>query len=112
MLVGLFLWLTELRIFVLSVSMRLGILGAGSYGTALAIFYAAQGHDITLWCRREALVDELKTHRENKDYLHGFSLPENIVLTSKLQETVVNKDIVFLVVPVCAIREVLTEIVP
>lgn len=112
MLVGLFLWLTELCIFVLSVSMRLGILGAGSYGTALAIFYAAQGHDITLWCRREALVDELKKHRENKDYLHGFSLPENIVLTSKLQETVVDKDIVFLVVPVCAIREILTEIVP
>mgnify|MGYP002545161214 FL=1 len=57
---------------------KVSLLGAGSWGTALAIVLAKNGHDVTLWSALEAEITMLKTHREHKDRLPGVKLPDNI----------------------------------
>lgn len=62
------------------------ILGAGGWGTALAGLWARDGRKIVLWGHNAARVEQLRTARENKEYLPGFILPENVRLTSELGE--------------------------
>jgi glycerol-3-phosphate dehydrogenase (NAD(P)+) len=54
------------------------VLGAGSWGTALALQLARVGHDVTLWARSAAFADEMAAARENRTYLPGVTLPESI----------------------------------
>ncbi len=51
------------------------VIGAGSYGTCLAILAASAGHRVDFWCRGAAAAAELEATRENKLYLPGFTLP-------------------------------------
>ncbi|HVV86297.1 MAG TPA: NAD(P)H-dependent glycerol-3-phosphate dehydrogenase [Kofleriaceae bacterium] len=83
------------------------VIGAGSYGTCLAILLAGAGHRTTLWVRGEELAAELRATRENKAYLPGFALPDGLVVTSDLEEAVKGKAIVVGVTPSHAIRDVL-----
>lgn len=73
---------------------RVGLLGAGSWGTALAITLAKNGHDITLWSALESEVTLLQTHREHIERLPGIKLPENIVVTSDLEMACKDMDII------------------
>lgn len=73
---------------------RVGLLGAGSWGTALAITLAKNGHDIVLWSALEAEVTLLQTHREHIERLPGTKLPENIVVTSDLEMACKDMDII------------------
>ncbi len=62
----------------------IGILGAGSWGTALAVQSARVGHDVRLWTRRPELADELTRERRNETYLPGVDLPASVDATSDL----------------------------
>lgn len=73
---------------------KVSLLGAGSWGTALAIVLAKNGHDVTLWSTLEAEITMLKTHREHKDRLPGVKLPDNIYITSDLEEACADKDLI------------------
>lgn len=73
---------------------RVGLLGAGSWGTALAITLAKNGHDITLWSALESEVTLLQTHREHIERLPGTKLPDNIVVTSDLEAACKDMDII------------------
>lgn len=64
---------------------KVSFLGAGSWGTALAIMLANNGHEVTLWSAVESEVEMLQTHREHKDRLPGVKLPESVVVTSNLE---------------------------
>jgi glycerol-3-phosphate dehydrogenase (NAD(P)+) len=55
---------------------RIAVLGAGSWGTTLAVVYARQGHDVTLWDRDAARAETLQRQRENAHYLPGIRLPD------------------------------------
>ncbi len=66
--------------------MKLGVLGTGSWGTALAVHFCAAGHDVTLWGRRPELVETLAAERTNARYLPGVELPETLRLTAELDE--------------------------
>ena len=66
----------------------IGVIGAGSWGTALAYLLYQNGHDVTLWSIVEAEVELLTTKRENPDKLPGVKLPDSMVITSDLQEAV------------------------
>ena len=65
---------------------KVSFLGAGSWGTALAIMLANNGHEVTLWSAVESEVEMLQTHREHKDRLPGVKLPESVVVTSNLDK--------------------------
>lgn len=58
--------------------MKVRVLGAGSWGTAMALMLARNGHDVTLLARTQSDVDHLASARENLKYLPGFVLPENV----------------------------------
>ena len=83
------------------------VIGAGSYGTCLAILLAGAGHRTTLWARGDDLARELEATRENKLYLPGFAFPDGLVVTSDLEAAVRDKAIVVGVTPSHAIRDVL-----
>lgn len=82
----------------------LSILGAGSWGTALAVSLAHGGHDVVLWGRSAEKIEAIRRERENKQYLEGVVLPEEIELTSDLEYAVKNRDVVVCVVPAQAFR--------
>lgn len=73
---------------------RVSLLGAGSWGTALAIVLANNGHDVTLWSALEAEIAMLQTHREHMERLPGVKLPDSIKVTSDLEMACSDPDII------------------
>lgn len=88
----------------------IGVLGAGSWGTALAVHYAAQGQEVLLWARRPEAAAMLARERRNEPYLPGVPLPAPLRITSDLA-AVVETDPILVVVPSHGYRQVLREIV-
>jgi glycerol-3-phosphate dehydrogenase (NAD(P)+) len=93
-------------------SENLAIIGAGAWGTALALLLAENGHSFPLWVYEEDLSETMKTKRENTLFLPGFSLPENIQPTSSLKQAVEDKSAVLLVVPTHVMRATIKNIKP
>jgi glycerol-3-phosphate dehydrogenase (NAD(P)+) len=77
----------------------IGVIGAGSWGTALARLLARKGFRVSIWAREHEVAEEIRKYRENKTFLPGFSLPENLEASSNLSETVAEKEILVSVVP-------------
>lgn len=90
--------------------MVIGIVGAGSWGTALAQTFACKGHKIYLYARRSEHREELEITRENKKYLKGVNLVDNVIISKSLNDTVVDKDLVIMAVPTQTFRRVYEEI--
>lgn len=82
----------------------IGVIGAGSWGTALAFLLHNNGHKVTLWSIIESEVELLKTKRENPDKLPGVKLPESMAITSDLEEAIIGKDVLVLAVPSLFVR--------
>lgn len=78
---------------------RAGVLGAGSWGTALALLLNKNGHDVTVWSIDAKEVELLQTEREHKSKLPGVKLPEELRFTNDLKEGMENKDFLVLAVP-------------
>jgi len=79
------------------------VLGAGAWGTALAISFSAN-HAVCLWGRDAAQIGETASARENRRYLPGLQLPREIVLSADLQTALGGADLVLVVVPTKALR--------
>ena len=77
----------------------IGVIGAGSWGTALAVLLCGNVHEVTLWSIIEDEVHTLQTKRENPDKLPGVKLPEKIEVTSDLEKAVSGKQVLVLAVP-------------
>ncbi|MGG0239007.1 NAD(P)H-dependent glycerol-3-phosphate dehydrogenase [Bacillus rhizoplanae] len=86
---------------------KITVVGAGSWGTALAMVLADNGHDVRLWGNRVELMNEINEKHENSRYLPGITLPASVVAYSSLEEALAGVDTVLLVVPTKAYREVL-----
>lgn len=78
---------------------RVGVLGAGSWGTALSLLLHGNGHEIVIWSIDKNEVEMLQKEREHKNKLPGVILPEDIVITNDLEEGMKDKDILVLAVP-------------
>ena len=92
--------------------MKLLILGAGAWGTALAI-QASSRHEVTLWARHPALVDDMRTRHVNQRYLPGLTLPDNLHLSAAaLADGVPAADLVVLASPMSALRDMLLATAP
>lgn len=72
---------------------KIGVLGAGSWGTALAIVLAKNGHQVTLWSIVESEVKMLREHREHMERLPGVPLPDSIQIESDLESSCREKDL-------------------
>ena len=90
----------------------LAVIGAGSWGTALAATAARAGRKVRLWARDPELVRAIAETGENPRYLPGIALPDGIAATADLAEAVRGADAVLLVVPSRAIRETARAIAP
>jgi glycerol-3-phosphate dehydrogenase (NAD(P)+) len=88
------------------------VLGAGSWGTALAIVLAENGHNTLLWTHRADQAAEINEQHTNKKYLPKTVLPENLVATSDLQEAANHSKTIVVAVPTKAIREVCGNLIP
>lgn len=78
---------------------KVSVIGAGSWGTALALVLYTNGHEVTVWSVIESEIEMLKTKRENVSKLPGVKLPENILFTTDLKEAIEGKDMLVLAVP-------------
>ena len=88
---------------------KIVVIGAGSWGTALAKQLADKGQNVTLWGHRKEHVDSLKVHSENRQYLPGFHL-KNIEFTSDLNVAILGKSMIVMVVPSHVFRDVFHKI--
>ncbi len=84
--------------------MKIAVLGAGNWGTTIALLLNSQGHEVCLWEFNETLAGDMIQNRENKTYLKGFMIPETIGITSSLPEAADNAEIVVFVVPSSVMR--------
>ncbi|QQK79851.1 NAD(P)H-dependent glycerol-3-phosphate dehydrogenase [Salicibibacter cibi] len=89
---------------------KVAVLGAGSWGTALAIVLADNGHDVTIWARRYSQAKEMNEHKTNEQYLSDVTLPENITVTTDVKEAVKERDAVIISVPTSGIREMTRQL--
>lgn len=82
------------------------VLGAGSWGTALAMVLSENGHNTLLWTYREEQANEINEHHTNERYNPGIQLPRELKATSDIQEAAEHASIIVVAVPTKAIREV------
>ena len=88
--------------------MKIGILGAGGWGTALSILLSSNGHKVTLWEFQPNVAHVLATKRVNEPLLPGVRIPDEVEITSELEQVVENAEIIVIAVPSHVVRS-LTE---
>ncbi len=91
---------------------KLGVIGAGSWGTALALYLSRIGVEIDLWVFEPDLHETLLSTRENAVFLPGYRLPETIRPTLSMEEAAAGKAAVLLVVPSHVMRETAIHLKP
>ncbi len=91
-------------------STDVAVIGAGSWGTALALLLAEKGVSVKLWGYRPEHVAALKRDRQNKAYLQGFSFPPSLVPVDSMKEAVGQAEVVCMVVPSHGYREVFRQV--
>jgi glycerol-3-phosphate dehydrogenase (NAD(P)+) len=84
---------------------RVAVVGAGSWGTALALVAARNQHDVKMWAREPEVALSIQREHKNPFYLSDFTLPENISATISLEEALNETDFVLMVVPSHAMRD-------
>lgn len=90
----------------------IAVIGAGSYGTCLAVLFGKAGHRVQLYCRGAETAAALEAARENAAYLPGHRFPDSVHVTADLEAAVRAKRFVFGVTPSHGIREVLGRAAP
>ena len=93
-------------------SLNIAVLGAGSWGTALAALMARHGHAVTLWGRDAKVAAAIDQQHENTRYLPGIPLPDNLRATTDLAASLQDADLVLVVVPSHAFTETLRQLAP
>lgn len=91
---------------------KVSVIGAGSWGTALAILLEKNGHQVTLWSHREEEAKELAKSREHKSKLPGVEIPEGIEIISDLEGALREKDVIVFAVPSVAVRSTARKVAP
>ncbi|MEK6726660.1 MAG: NAD(P)H-dependent glycerol-3-phosphate dehydrogenase [Deltaproteobacteria bacterium] len=92
--------------------MKIGVIGAGSWGTTIADMLALNGHDVTLWVYEADLCDRMRDRGENDLYLPGFALSKNIKFMNSLEDAVSGMEMVVSAAPAQVVRRVVSKAVP
>ena len=91
---------------------RVAVIGAGSWGTALAMVAARNQLEVKMWAREPDVALEINRTRRNPFYLSAFELPQNVHATTAAEDAIDGADFVVLVVPSHAMREIATHLRP
>jgi len=92
--------------------LAIAVVGAGSWGTALAGMLAAKGHRVTIWSRGPEVADLINNQHENRIYLPGHVLPSSLRATTEIGAAIRGADLVLMVVPSHAMRETAERAAP
>ena len=84
---------------------RIGVIGGGAWGTALAQTLSAAGHDVALWAREREVVDDINQRHVNQAFLPGVRLPPTLTATTELAE-VADRNLLLMVAPAQHVRDV------
>ena len=91
---------------------QIGVIGAGSFGTALAVTLVNKGHQVKIWSRESEQLDLMKETRQNPQFLPGVTIPDALEMAYTMEDTMKDADIVLFGVPAQAFRSVFTEALP
>ena len=93
---------------------KIAILGAGGWGTALAIVLSRsrKAHEVALWARNDDLAESIRCERENKFYLPGLKLPESVRVSAALDRTLSGAQVILGAIPSAYAREVYIAALP
>ncbi len=91
---------------------RAAVIGAGSWGTALAKVLGEKGHEVRLWSYESSVADQIRTDRVNGEYLPDVVLPDNIDVRLQHAEVLEDAEVVIAVVPSHAFRQVIGDAAP
>ncbi|GFE56973.1 NAD(P)H-dependent glycerol-3-phosphate dehydrogenase [Geobacter sp. AOG1] len=91
---------------------KIGVIGAGSWGTTLANLLAKKGHEVTLWAYEQELVEEMGRTSVNGLFLPGITLDPGLRYTNDLAEAVRGKGMVLCVAPSQVVRKVIAQLLP
>lgn len=91
--------------------MKIAILGAGAWGTAIASVLANNGHDLLLWAHESDVVDDINLRHTNNRYLPNIQLPQSIRATNDLRAVICGAHFVFESLPVCYMRSTIAQTV-
>lgn len=91
---------------------NISVLGAGSWGTALALLVARNGYQTLIWGHDAAHLKSLAEHRENQRYLPNFSFPETLQVSADLHQAATFSDLILITVPSHAFQETLLKLKP
>ena len=92
--------------------MRVAIIGAGSWGTALAIHAARAGHEVQTWSRNPAVVESINRNHVNSAYLKDARIPDGVRASGNLAEVIDRSRLIILAAPSHATRDLLTRVRP
>lgn len=84
--------------------MKVAVIGSGSWGTAVAVLLAKKGYDVYLWSWIQEETNRLNRDRENKEFLSGVKLPDNIICTHDMSECTEGADLIIAAAPSPATR--------
>ena len=90
----------------MSHSKKIGVIGAGSFGTALSVVLVNKGHQVRIWSRESEQLDYMKENRENPHFLPGVTLPDGLEMAYSMEEVMDGADMVLYSVPAQAFRSV------
>jgi len=83
--------------------MKIALLGAGAWGTALSIAFAGK-HELTLWSREEDVAADLRKTRENHRFFPGYKLPESVVVSTDFAAAVAGAELLIVATPIAGLR--------
>lgn len=86
--------------------MKIGVVGAGSWGTTLANLLTGNGHEVTIWARESEVVSDINEHRENRTFLPGHRLEKSLRATGEIGEVVRDVELLVSAMPTKAVRSV------
>ncbi|MBI4826918.1 MAG: NAD(P)-dependent glycerol-3-phosphate dehydrogenase [Nitrospirae bacterium] len=90
---------------------KIAVIGAGSWGTALAFLLGEKGYDVSLWVYEHELADEIAKSRVNAKFLPDAALPQNIIPSSSMRDVLKDAEVVLSVVPTQHTRMVFKQAV-
>lgn len=90
--------------------MKITVLGAGSWGTTLALVLHGNGHEVTLWCYTHEQAELMREKHENPEFLPGVPLPPNLKFSSDIESASVRRDMIVMAVPSQYLRSVIQRI--
>lgn len=92
--------------------MKIGLLGCGAYGMAISSILTENKHQVTMWTKFEAEKKQLETTRKNEKLIANFTISEKIKLTTDIQETIQDKELLIIAIPAAFIDSLALEMKP